>query len=116
MRIKPLVQTLRTYLLLSFNHKFHVARQGVGTNHQLKSLSMHESLPLVVVCAATPDFTILDDGFKRVRIPFVNGIYGHHIVVSIDQYGREVRVYNFLSVYNGVAIRGHYFGFIATRF
>ena len=68
---------------------------------------MDERLAFVVICPTPPDDTVLDDRFKGFSTPFVKRLYGHHVVVPVDEHGGFFTIDNFFTVDNGIAFCGH---------
>ena len=74
-----------------------------------KSLCLNKRLPFVVVGTASPQASVLDDGFERFGFPKFKRLCRHHVVVSVDEHSAGCRVYNLLSVNHRIAICRHHF-------
>ena len=92
-----------TNLLFALKHKLHVAGQLAGLHHKLESLGLHETLPLVVVGAAGPDFAILHHGLKRLGVPQLKRGHRHHVVVAIYQHSGFGGVNGLLAIHYRIA-------------
>ena len=114
--LNPLREAARTDFLLAFEHELHVTGQSVGFHHRFKGFGVHERLAFVVVGATSPDFSVLDDRLKRVGVPQVDGIDGHHVVVAVNQHGRQFRVDGFLAIDDGIALGGHHLCLVGAGF
>ena len=92
MRLDPFRERRRTHFFLAFKDELDVVTEPAGADQIFKSLDMHERLALVVIRASCIDGSVADLRLEGRRDPQVERIDRHHIVVAVDQHGRQLGI------------------------
>ncbi len=100
-------------LLLPFHDQLQVERElATHRKHQLDALEVHPHLALVVDRPAPVEVAVANLRLERGRPPLLERVNGLHVVVAVDERGRELRVDDSLGVDGRMARRLHDLGML----
>ena len=90
--LDPFRECRRAHFLLTFKDELDVVAELPGTHQIFERLDVHERLALVVIRTACVDGSVADLRLKGRGDPQVERIDRHHVVVAVDQDGRQFRI------------------------
>ena len=111
-RLDPFRERRRTHFFLTFEDELDVVPELPSTNQIFESLDVHERLALVVIRTPRIDGPVADLRLEGRGDPQVERIDRHHVVVAVDQDGRQLRIDQLFAVDHRVSGRLHDLGLV----
>lgn len=79
-----------------------------------KRLYLYKALSFVIIGATCPNASVTHLRLKRIRVPQIQRVNRHHIIVAIHQHGGCRIAHMLFGIHQRITLRRHHLGMVGT--